>query len=119
MKKKVYYLASCDTCKRIMNEVGVDKSFEQQEIKSEPIRPDQLDEMKELAGSYELLFSRSARKYSELGLDEKQLAESDYRSYILSEYTFLKRPVFIIGKRIFIGNSKTTIEHLKTALATS
>ncbi|MTI20003.1 arsenate reductase, partial [Fulvivirga sp. RKSG066] len=38
--KKVYYLSTCDTCKRIMKEVGVDDSFEQHDIKKMPITND-------------------------------------------------------------------------------
>lgn len=114
--KKVYYLSTCDTCKRIMKEVGVDDSFEKQDIKTETITSDQLKHMRELAGSYETLFSRVARKYKSLGLKEKQLAEENYKNYILEEYTFLKRPVFIIGNQIFIGNSKKTVEAVKAAL---
>lgn len=114
--KKVYYLSTCDTCKRIMKEVGVDDSFEKQDIKSEKITSDQLDQMKNMAGSYEALFSRVARKYKTLGLKDKSLAGDDYKNYILEEYTFLKRPVFIIENDIFVGNSKKTVEELKEKL---
>jgi arsenate reductase len=84
-----------------------------QDIKTEKITPVQLDEMKEMAGSYEALFSRRALKYKELGLKDKKLTEDDYRRLILDEYTFLKRPVTISGKNIFIGNDKKTVEALK------
>lgn len=84
-----------------------------QDIKTEKITPAQLDEMKAMAGSYEALFSRRAMKYKELGLKDKKLTENDYRQYILDEYTFLKRPVTINGKKIFIGNDKKTVEALK------
>lgn len=118
MRKKVYYLSSCSTSKRIMDEVGVDDSFEQQDIKTEAITPQQLDEMKAMAGSYEALFSRRSMKYRAWGLNEQQLSEHDYRDYILKEYTFLKRPVFIIGDSIFIGNAKKTVEALQQTLNT-
>lgn len=87
-----------------------------QDIKFEKITPAQLDEMKKLAGSYESLFSRRAMKYKELGLKNKKLEEKDYRRYILDEYTFLKRPVTIIGNKIFIGSEKKSVESLKNAL---
>jgi arsenate reductase len=38
-----------------------------------------------------------------MGLHEKQLTEEDYRSLILQEYSFLKRPVAIVGDKIYIG----------------
>ena len=115
--KKIYHLSSCSTCQRIIRELGItEKVFSMQDIKTEKISPLQLDEMKSLAGSYELLFSRVALKYRAFGLNEKTLSEKDYRKYILEEYTFLKRPVFILGKAIFIGNSKKNIEAVKAAL---
>lgn len=90
--------------------------FEQQDIKSEAITEPQLEEMQQLAGSYTALFSKVARKYRGLGLHEKELSEKDLKAYILQEYTFLKRPVFIIDDQIFIGNSKKNVEALQEAL---
>ena len=84
-----------------------------QDIKTEKITPEQLDEMKSLTGSYESLFSRRALKYKEMGLKDKKLTEDDYRRLILEEYTFLKRPVTINGNKIFVGNDKKTVEALK------
>jgi len=114
--KKVYHLSTCSTCKRIISELGIGEEFQYQDIKNELITEKQLDNMKSLAGSYESLFSRTARKYRELGLKEQKLSETDYKSYILAEYTFLKRPVFIVDKEIFIGNSKKTIEAISARL---
>ena len=72
--------------------------------------------MAKMAGSYEKLFSRIAIKFRGWGLQDKTLGEKDYRNYILQEYTFLKRPVFIIGKEIFIGNSPKNVEAVKKAV---
>lgn len=74
------------------------------------ITPVQLEEMKELAGSYEALFSRRATLYKDLGLKDKTLTEEDYKTYILQHYTFLSRPVIIAGSKIFIGNSQKNIQ---------
>lgn len=113
--KKVYYLSSCSTCARIIKELGLsEKKFIFQDIKTEKITPAQLDEMKELAGSYEALFSRVALKYKTL--DPKPSTEKEYKKLILEEYTFLKRPVIITGKQIFIGNSKSNVEAAKKAM---
>jgi arsenate reductase len=115
--KKIYFLSSCSTCARIITELGLKKkNFEFQDIKTEKITFDQLAEMKKLAGNYESLFSRVALKYRALGLDKKKLTEDDYQNYILNEYTFLKRPVIIIGSKIFIGNSKSNIAAAKAEL---
>ncbi|WP_420386585.1 arsenate reductase family protein [Roseivirga sp.] len=113
--RKVYYLSTCDTCKRIMSELDL-SGFEKQDIKTEPMTADQIEAMHALSGSYESLFSKVARKYRALGLNEKQLTEEEMKQHILDEYTFLKRPVFIIDNEIFIGNSKKNVEAVKQAL---
>jgi len=116
MIKKIYHLSTCSTNKRILTELQPDSKFELQDIKYEPITESQIDHMKDLAGSYEALFSRVAMKYRALGLNEKKLSERDYKKHILQEYTFLKRPVIIIGDQIFIGNSKKNIASAKSAM---
>lgn len=110
--KKIYYLQTCDTCKRIMKQFDFE-GFETQNIKTESITESQLESMKALAGSYEALFSRRARKYKELGLKDQTLTEDDYKNYILNDYTFLKRPVIIDGDKIFIGSEKKNLESLE------
>lgn len=113
----MYHLATCDTCQRIIAETGVkEKGVELQNIKVEKITAAQLDAMEKLTGSYESLFSRRSLKYKELGLKDKTLTEQDYRNLILEEYTFLKRPVTILGKKIFVGNDKKTVAALKEAV---
>lgn len=115
--KKMYCLSSCSTCQAIIKDSKVDKKgFEMQDIKTEKISPDQLDEMKKMAGSYESLFSKRAIKYRELGLKDKKLEEKDYRRLILEEYTFLKRPVTIINNHIFIGSEKKTVQSFINAV---
>lgn len=100
-----------------MKELNIEKkSFILQDIKTEKITASQLDELKKMAGTYEALFSRVALKYKAMGLNKKQLSEKDYRQYILEEYTFLKRPVIIVGNRIFIGNSKKNVAAVKEVL---
>ncbi len=114
---KVYHLSTCDTCQRILKEWALGPEAVLQDIKTEAISPAQLDEMKALAGSYEALFSRRARKYREWGLQEKTLTEVDYRQYILEEYTFLKRPVLLLNGQIFIGNTAKVVALAQAALA--
>ncbi len=115
--KKIYYLSTCSTCNRIIKELGInDENFDLQDIKTNPITESQLDEMKNLAGDYESLFSRRSMKFRPMGLHEKNLSEKDYKSLILKEYTFLKRPVIIIDDKIFVGNSKKVVESANTLL---
>ncbi len=109
---KIYYLGSCDKCRKILRILEQNKiCLEKQEIKNYTISKDQLDEMKKLSGSYERLFSKSARKYKALK-NKDQLTEKDYEQLILSEYTYLKRPVFLDGERIFIGINLNKIDDI-------
>lgn len=114
--KKAYYLSTCSTCKKILSQLDLPESFILQDIKTNKITDDQIEEMKSLSGSFESLFSRRAMKYKSMGLKDKNLSEEDYKQLILEEYTFLKRPVFIIENQIFIGNTAKTVEALKEAL---
>jgi len=54
-------------------------------------------------------------KYKSMGLDKLNLLEEDYRKYILSEYTFLKRPFILLDDQVFIGNSAKTVTAAKQA----
>lgn len=114
--KKIYYLSSCDTCKRILNELQPPVSFELQDIKEVSISRSELDKLRELSGSYEALFSKRARLFRERGLHEKSLTEADYASLLADHYTFLKRPVIVVNDKIFIGNSKQTVAAAKESM---
>ena len=115
--RKVYHLSTCDTCQRIIKELGLkDLRFDFQDIKKKNISAEELDKIHEKVGSYEALFSKRAQKYRSMGLNEMALKETDYRKYILEEYTFLKRPFIWIGDQVFVGNSKKTVEAVKAAL---
>lgn len=101
---KIYHLSTCGTCKKILEETKAkERGFILQDIKKDKITLEQLDEMKALSGSYESLFSRRSQQYRPMGLHEKTLTEDDYRSLILQEYSFLKRPVAITGGKIYAG----------------
>jgi len=113
--KKAYYLSTCDTCKRILKELNLSSDWSLQEIKTDKITISQLEEMREMTDSYESLLNKRARKLSEF--KGQELSEDKLKSMILEEYTFLKRPVFILDNQIFIGNSKKVIESLKSFLS--
>ena len=116
MNREIFYLSTCDTCKRIMKETGIGDEFEAHDIKFDKITNAQIEKMRSLSGSYESLLSRKARKFKEMGLKDRELSEEDIKQLILEEYTFLKRPVVIIGDRVFIGNSAKNVADLKDYL---
>ncbi|MEC4115795.1 arsenate reductase family protein [Myroides phaeus] len=115
--KKIYYLSTCSTCKRILSEMPAIDTFELQEIKKDPITAEQLEEMYVKVGSYELLFNKRSQLYKNRELKSKNLQEEDYKDLLLEHYTFLSRPVIFIGDEIFVGNSAKVIEKAKKKAA--
>jgi arsenate reductase len=113
---KIYYLASCDTCRKIIKNLPKDNNLVFHDIKQNPITVAEIEEMHELAGSYEALFSKKAQLYKSMNLKDKALTEADFKKYILEHYTFLSRPVFIIDGKIFIGNTQPNILAMMKAL---
>jgi len=101
---------------RILKFLNLPPDFLFYEIKENEMTVDQLNEMHTLAGTYESLFSKRAKLYKEMGLKDQNLSEKDFKHYLLEHYTFLKRPVFIIGDKIFIGNSQKNIKAVQSEL---
>ena len=110
--KKIYYLSTCNTCTRIIGLLHINDDCDLYDLKTEPLTADQLEELYALTGSYEALFNKRARLYKERNLKDQNLQESDFKKLLLEHYTFLKRPVVIIGDKVFIGNSKATVQDL-------
>jgi arsenate reductase len=113
---KIYYLASCDTCRKIIKSLPKNNNLIFHDIKQNPITEVELVEMRQLSGSYEALFSKKAVLFKTMDLKNKSLTEADYKKYILEHYTFLSRPVFIIDGEIYIGNSQKNIIDVIKAL---
>ena len=117
MTDKIYYLASCDTCRKIIKSLPNTDKLEFHDIRQNPITENELEEMYSLSGSYEVLFSKKAQLYKSLDLKNKSLTEADYKKYLLEHYTFLSRPVFIINDKIYIGNGQKNIIEVNKILS--
>ena len=109
MANKIYYLASCDTCRKIIKSLPNPEKLEYHDIRQNPITASELEEMYSLSSSYEALFSKKAQLYKSMDLKNRSLTEEDFKKYILEHYTFLSRQVFIINNKIYIGNSQQNI----------
>lgn len=109
--QKVFYLKTCGTCTKILKMFDL-SDWELRELKSSPITDEELAEMYQLTKSYEALFSRRSTQIKARNIDLKSLTEKDFRNLILDHYSFLKRPVFLTDKEIFVGNEKKNIENL-------
>jgi len=95
--RKIYYLASCDTCRKIIKSLPSTANLEFHDIRQNPITIAELEFMHQLKNI--------------------MLTEDDYKKYILEHYTFLSRPVVILENEIFIGNSQPNILKLQKALS--
>jgi arsenate reductase (glutaredoxin) len=117
MTNKIYYLASCSTCRKIIKSLPNSDRLTFIDIRENPITEKELDELHQLSGSYEALFSKKAQLYKSMDLKSKNLTEADYKKYLLEHYTFLSRPVFIIDDKIYIGNGQKNIIDVVKALS--
>ena len=84
------------------------------EIKSSPVTPSELEHIKAHFASYEELFNKRAVKFR--SIDSSSLKDLDYKKLLLSDYTFLKRPVLLMEDKAFAGNSKEIIQQMSRAL---
>lgn len=114
--KHVFYLDSCSSCRRIIRDVNPGNDFVLQNLKQTPISESQVDFLASATGSYESLFNKQARKYREMELFKREISESEYKSLLLQEYTFLKRPIFVLDSNVFVCKNKDTINNLKSRL---
>ncbi|WP_413999632.1 arsenate reductase family protein [Flavobacterium sp. W1B] len=113
---KIYYIASCDTCRKIIKSLPKGNNLVFRDIKQNPLTIEELEEMHQISGSYEVLFSKKAQLYKSMNLKDKSLTEEDYKNYILEHYTFLSRPVFVIENKVYIGGSQQSMLQVMKAL---
>ena len=109
-----YYLSSCDTCKRIIKTLELPAYIRLVDIKKSPLTEEELSLLYSHTGSYEALLNKRAQKLKEI--DKNSLTEEKIKQLLLTHYTFLKRPVLLHNKRLFIGNAASTVEAAKAAL---
>ncbi|MDA9804263.1 hypothetical protein OAP72_00955 [Flavobacteriaceae bacterium] len=107
--KKIYYLSTCDSNKRILKELNLSKEFVKQEIKENPVNEKELEKLYTYIDKYENLVNKRSRLFTTRKLGHKSLTEMDFKNLILEHYTFLKRPILINDDQIFIGNSRNVI----------
>lgn len=113
---KFYYLSTCSTCKRIIQELNLPDTITMIDIKHKPLTKNDIHELYSLTGSYEALINKRARMFKESGIMASQLKEEDFKELLYEHYTFLKRPILLLDKVLFIGNSKQTVANAKSFL---
>jgi|TARA_B110000240_G_scaffold60647_1_gene69061 arsenate reductase len=113
---KIYYLSTCYTCKKIINSWKLNKSIKLIDVKKNPINSKGLEEVYLISKNYEDIFNKRALLFREVKKETKNITENTYKELILNHYSFLKRPILIIGNKLFIGNSKETVLKAKIEL---
>jgi arsenate reductase len=99
-----------------MKELNLPDSVTQREIKSAPLSSEEIDHLAKKAGSYEAIFNKRARKLREKGLKASELSESEFKSLLNEDYSFLKRPVLETENEVLAGNSKSVVGDMKNQL---
>lgn len=106
--ERMYWLPHCSTCVKA-DQYLKDKGATVKKyinVKEEQVSEKEIQELCDLMGGVEKLFSKRAMKYRGWGLHEKELSEADMLKYMHEEYTFIKRPVIVTkDKRILAGFS--------------
>ena len=92
MIDKIYYLASCDTCRKIIKSLPNADRLQFHDIRQNPITEKELEEMYQLSGSYEALFSKKAQLYKSMDLKNKALNPYPEVLLIAIAYVSGRRP---------------------------
>jgi len=114
--KRIYHLSTCDTCRKILQKLPL-QGVELVNLREKNISAEDLDFMKSKKGSYESLFNKKAQKWKAMAESDRPDNDLQFREFILSEYTFLKRPAAIVGTDVFAGNDATSVDGLLKALS--
>jgi len=100
-----YGLPDCTTCQKALRRLEYHKvtNVKKRNIKEEPLMRAEVEQLAEMLGGTENLFSRRSSKYRELGLRDKTLSETEMLDLMASEYTFLKRPILVANGKTIAG----------------
>lgn len=116
---KVYYLGTCDTCKRIFRDLELDKSSKEFiDLKKQmPEKDEILDwfDKSELA-PVDFVNKRS-RQLKGKNKDYNEMNKDEIADLLLSHYSIIARPVFIFEDDVIAGNSKKSIEKVSKKIS--
>ena len=115
MEATVYGLPHCSTCMKAVQHLegrGVHVG-RFHDLKTQPLPAEKIRELAERVGGVEKLFSRRARKYRALGLHEREeIPEEEMLRLMQEEYTFITRPVVVLGKRAVAGFAPKRLDEM-------
>lgn len=100
-----YWLPNCSTCQKAkgwLERRGV-KIAKFRDIKEDPLTRKEIEDLARTLGDPPELFSKRAIKYREMKLNEREVPPAEMLDLMTEEYTFLKRPIMVIGKQATAG----------------
>ena len=112
---EVYGLPHCTTCQRALQYLrDRDAAISRfRDLKAEPLQRSEVEELARKVGGPEKLFSRRAMKYRQMGLHERDLITyDDLLRLMAEEYTFVTRPVVVLGDHATAGFSAKRVREL-------
>lgn len=101
----LYWLPNCSTCLKALGWLdrrGV-KITTFRDIKDEPLVRKEVEGLAKILGGPAELFSKRAIKYREMKLNEREVPPTEMLDLMTGEYTFLKRPIMVIGDQATAG----------------
>ena len=108
----IYWLPNCSTCQKAkgwLERRGV-KIGNFRDIKEEPLTRKEVEDLAETLGGPPELFSKRAIKYREMKLNEREVPPTEMLDLMAAEYTFLKRPIMVIGNHATAGFFEKSFE---------
>jgi arsenate reductase (glutaredoxin) len=105
---KFYWLPNCSTCvkaKKFLDANNIEIN-DLRDIKSDRLSRAEVENLVEIIGGADGLFSRRAIKYRELGLNKREVSNAEMLDLMTEEYTFIKRPVLVIDGKAIAGFSE-------------
>ena len=103
--KALFYLSTCTTCKRIIDQWNLPDDVEKIDLKKTPITPIQLDYLRSLVSNYLELLNNRSLILRKRNIRANELNETQIRRLILEHYSLLRRPILIYDETIFVGNN--------------
>ena len=100
-----YWLPNCSTCQKALGWLGRRgvKIATMRDIKDEPLIRKEVENLAKMLGGPAELFSKRAVKYREMNLNEREVPPAEMLDLMTNEYTFLKRPILVIGDHATAG----------------
>jgi arsenate reductase len=108
----LYWSAGCSTCQkaaRWLDRRGV-KVAKFRDIKDQPLSRAEIEDLAKMLGGPADLFSKRTVKYREMKLGEREVPTAEMLDLMSSEYTFLKRPIMVIGDKAIASFFERTFD---------